>query len=144
MTLNRRDFVRWGAQLGAGQTTALLLQACSGGEPSGATVVPPLAMRNAYRPTNLAATKPGALVAAANPSQRNAAKPGEPVPFTIQVSGSRVFVMDCIGQVLSNANSFLVDASKPSQRTVLFRRPRGRNGRPVRLAALCRGGRDMS
>ena len=59
MTLNRRDFVRWSAQLGAGLAAAPLLQACGGGgEPTGATVVPPLAVRNAYRQTNLAATKP--------------------------------------------------------------------------------------
>ncbi len=59
MTLNRRDFVRWSVQLSAGLATAPLLQACGGGgEPTGATVVPPLAVRNAYRQTNLAATKP--------------------------------------------------------------------------------------
>ena len=59
MTLDRRDFVRWSAQFSAGLAAAPLLQACGGGgEPTGATVVPPLAVRNTYRQTNLAATKP--------------------------------------------------------------------------------------
>ena len=54
----------------------------------------------------------GPLLDAANPSQGNAARPGEPVPFNIQVMGSRVFVMFCISQVLRNANGFIIDASK--------------------------------
>ena len=57
--MNRRDFVRLSAQLTAGPATLALLQACGGGgDPTGATVVPALAVRNAYRQTNLAATKP--------------------------------------------------------------------------------------
>ena len=54
----------------------------------------------------------GDLLDAANPSQGNAARPGEPVPFNIQVLGSRVFVMYCISKVLRDANGFIVDASK--------------------------------
>ena len=54
----------------------------------------------------------GDLLAAANPSQGNAARPGEPVPFNIQVIGSRVFVMYCISQVLRDASGFIIDASK--------------------------------
>ena len=57
--MNRRNFVRLSSQLTAGLATLALLQACGGGgEPTGATVVPPLARRNAYRQTNLVATKP--------------------------------------------------------------------------------------
>ncbi len=54
----------------------------------------------------------GPLLDAANPSQGNAARPGEPVPFNIQVVGSRVFVMYCISQALRDASGFIVDASK--------------------------------
>lgn len=57
MTLDRRYFVRWSAQPGAGLASAPLRQACSGGWPTGASVAPPLAVHNAYRQTNLAASK---------------------------------------------------------------------------------------
>ena len=56
--MKRRDFVRLGAQLTGGLATVPLLQACGGGgELTGDTVVPPRAIKNAYRQTNLAATK---------------------------------------------------------------------------------------
>jgi hypothetical protein len=63
----------------------------------------------------------GELLDASNPSQGHAAKPGEPVPFNIQVLGSRVFVMYCISQVLRDAHGFIADASKtmPSEEASL-------------------------
>jgi len=54
----------------------------------------------------------GDLLDASNPSQGNAAKPGEPVPFNIQVLGSRVFVMYCVSKVLRDVNGFIIDANK--------------------------------
>ena len=56
--MNRRDFFRLSAQLTGAAAAAPLLQACGGGgEPTGASVVPALALRNAYRQSNLVATK---------------------------------------------------------------------------------------
>jgi uncharacterized protein (TIGR03118 family) len=54
----------------------------------------------------------GELLDAANPSQGKAARPGEPVPFNIQVLGSRLFVMFCISQVMRDDKGVIVDESK--------------------------------
>ena len=56
--MNRRNFFRLSAQLTGAAAAAPLLQACGGGgEPTGTSVVPALALRNAYRQSNLVATK---------------------------------------------------------------------------------------
>ena len=54
--MKRRDFVRWSVRAAGGLVSVPLLQACGGGS-KGDTVVPPLAIRNAYRRVDLLASK---------------------------------------------------------------------------------------
>lgn len=54
--MNRRNFVRLGAQLTGATAFMPLLQACGAGNPDGIPVTPTVAVSNAYRQTNLAAT----------------------------------------------------------------------------------------
>jgi hypothetical protein len=56
--MKRRDFMRVSTRAAGGLAALPLLQACGGGgQADGQTVVPPLAVKNSYRQTNLAASK---------------------------------------------------------------------------------------